>query len=104
MASFGRPPSGTGIIGTVAPQHMFGFETTVMLPLQSGTPELDIRPAYPAELVETLAAAAELGIGGVWLMTTPLQLRAFITGPLRRLRLDQLHSRKLRSFAEVAFQ
>jgi acyl-coenzyme A synthetase/AMP-(fatty) acid ligase/3-hydroxymyristoyl/3-hydroxydecanoyl-(acyl carrier protein) dehydratase len=75
--SLGAPPRGTAIVGTVAAQHMFGFETTVMLPLQSGTPVLDIRPAYPADLVAALAAATQLGIDGVWLMTTPLQLRAF---------------------------
>jgi acyl-coenzyme A synthetase/AMP-(fatty) acid ligase/3-hydroxymyristoyl/3-hydroxydecanoyl-(acyl carrier protein) dehydratase len=77
VKSLGAPPRGTAIVGTVAAQHMFGFETTVMLPLQSGTPVLDLRPAYPADLAATLAAATELGIDGVWLMTTPLQLRAF---------------------------
>ena len=29
---------------------MFGFETTAMLPLQSGTPLLDACPMYPADL------------------------------------------------------
>jgi acyl-coenzyme A synthetase/AMP-(fatty) acid ligase len=77
MASFGRPPSGTGIIGTVAPQHMFGFETTVMLPLQSGAAVLEARPAYPADLAEALTVATRRNIGTLWLMTTPLQLRAF---------------------------
>ena len=77
VKSLGPPPRGTAIVGTVAAQHMFGFETTVMLPLQSGTPVLDLRPAYPADLTATLAAATELGIAGIWLMTTPLQLRAF---------------------------
>lgn len=77
MASLGRPPSGTGIIGTVAPQHMFGFETTVMLPLQSGAAVLEARPAYPADLNEALAVATCRNIGTLWLMTTPLQLRAF---------------------------
>jgi hypothetical protein len=80
MASFGRPPSGTGIIGTVAPQHMFGFETTVMLPLQSGAAVLETRPAYPADLAEALTVAARRNIGTLWLMTTPLQLRAFHRG------------------------
>lgn len=80
VASFGRPPSGTGIIGTVAPQHMFGFETTVMLPLQSGTAVLEARPAYPADLAEALAVAVRRNIGTLWLMTTPLQLRVFYRG------------------------
>ncbi len=80
MASFGRPPPGAAIIGTVAPQHMFGFETTVMLPLQSGTAVLEARPAYPADLAEALTIATGRNIGTLWLMTTPLQLRAFYRG------------------------
>ena len=77
VKSLGAPARGTAIIGTVAPQHMFGFETTVMLPLQSGTPVRDARPVYPADLAEALVDAAGAGIDGIWLMTTPLQLRAF---------------------------
>jgi acyl-coenzyme A synthetase/AMP-(fatty) acid ligase len=80
VRSFGSPPRGAAVVGTVAPQHMFGFETTVMLPLQSGTPVLEVRPAYPADLAQVLAFAAERDIGTLWLMTTPLQLRAFHRG------------------------
>jgi hypothetical protein len=47
LRSFGTPPRGTAILGTVPPQHMFGFETTAMLVLQSGTPLLDARPVFP---------------------------------------------------------
>jgi acyl-coenzyme A synthetase/AMP-(fatty) acid ligase len=77
LRSFGAPRSGAAIMGTVPPQHMFGFETTLMLALQSGTPLLDVRPAYPADLSRAVAAAAALGVREVWLMSTPLQLRAF---------------------------
>ena len=77
LRSFGAPPPGTALLGTVPPQHMFGFETTCMLPLQSGRPVLEARPALPADLPRALRAAASLGIDRVWLMTTPLQLHAF---------------------------
>ncbi len=77
LHSFGTPPPGVAIIGTVPPQHMFGFETTCMLPLQSGRPVLDARPALPADLAHALRTAASLGVDQVWLMTTPLQLHAF---------------------------
>jgi 3-hydroxymyristoyl/3-hydroxydecanoyl-(acyl carrier protein) dehydratase len=56
---------------------MFGFETTAMLAMQSGTPLFDARPLYPADVVHALDAAAACGVKEVWLMSTPLQLRAF---------------------------
>jgi acyl-coenzyme A synthetase/AMP-(fatty) acid ligase len=48
-----------------------------MLPLQSGTPVMTARPAFAADLVDVLEQARERAPGGIWLMTTPLQLRAF---------------------------
>lgn len=77
MRSIASPPPGIAIVGTVPPQHMFGFETTVMLPLQSGAPVLAARPAFAADLDDAIARARTLAPEGVWLMTTPLQLRAF---------------------------
>ena len=77
LRSFGAPPRGAAILGTVPPQHMFGFETTLMLALQSGTPLLDARPVYPADLALAARTAATWGVAELWLMTTPLQLRAF---------------------------
>ncbi len=77
LRSFGAPPPGTAILGTVPPQHMFGFETTAMLVLQSGTPLLDARPALPADLADAVEAAASCGTEAIWLMSTPLQLRTF---------------------------
>ena len=84
LRSFGAPPPGAAILGTVPPQHMFGFETTLMLALQSGTPLLDARPVYPADLAHAVDAAAASGVGAMWLMSTPLQLRAFY-GELKAL-------------------
>ena len=77
LRSFGTPPRDAAILGTVPPQHMFGFETTAMLALQSGTPLFDARPLYPADVAHALDAAAACGVKEVWLMSTPLQLRAF---------------------------
>jgi acyl-coenzyme A synthetase/AMP-(fatty) acid ligase len=77
LRSFGAPPRGAAILGSVPPQHMFGFETTAMLALQSGTPLFDARPLYPADLAHALEAAAACGVEEIWLMSTPLQLRAF---------------------------
>ena len=62
------------MLGTVPPQHMYGLETTVMLPLQNGIAVHSARPLLPADVA---AALAELPAAR-WLATTPLQLRAAI--------------------------
>jgi len=76
-ATFGSPRRGEAIIGTVAPQHMFGLETTVVAPWQCGCAVIASRPRFPADLRALLVRAAGGGITGGWLMTTPLQLRGF---------------------------
>ena len=89
VQSFGAFAAKSAILGTVAPQHMFGLETTIMLPLQSGTPLLPQRPALPGDLQVALSAAQALDRAAIWLVTTPLQLRAFHAagepGPLARV-------------------
>lgn len=63
---------GASIIGAVPPQHMWGLESTVMLPLQSGCAVDSSCPLLPAEI-----AAALAGIQGPrWLVATPAHLRA----------------------------
>lgn len=60
------------ILGTVPPQHMYGLETTVLLPLQWGCRVHVSRPVLPADLRSALAALD----APRWLVTTPLHLRA----------------------------
>jgi acyl-coenzyme A synthetase/AMP-(fatty) acid ligase len=62
------------VVGTVPPQHMYGFETTVMLPLHAGWPVHSACPLLPADLREAHAAVR----GPTLLATTPLHLRAIV--------------------------
>jgi len=84
-----RPDLGMGdaractILGTVPAQHVFGLETTVMLPLQNGAAVHSALPLLPADIA---AALAELP-GERWLVTTPLQLRACVSDRARLPRL-----------------
>ena len=71
--------SGCAVLGTVPPQHMYGLETTVMLPLQSGMGLHPARPLLPADIA---AALAEMPPGR-WLATTPLHLRACVADAVR---------------------
>ena len=63
------------IIGTVPPQHMYGFESTVLLALQSGSALSAEHPFYPADICSAIAAVARPCL----LVTTPVHLRALLS-------------------------
>jgi acyl-coenzyme A synthetase/AMP-(fatty) acid ligase len=64
------------VVGTVPPQHMYGFETTVLLPLHAAASSWCGPAFYPADVRGALAAAAAPAV----LVTTPLQMRALLLG------------------------
>lgn len=65
---------GTAILGTVPAQHMYGFETTLMLPLHGAGAGHAGPVFYPSDIAEALAALPAPRL----LVTTPLQLRALL--------------------------
>ena len=67
-----RPGEAHAIVGSVPPQHMFGLESTVMLPWQSGIAVHTSKPLTAADLESAMRDATP----GTWWMTTPLHLRA----------------------------
>jgi acyl-coenzyme A synthetase/AMP-(fatty) acid ligase len=62
------------LIGTVPAQHMYGFETTVLLALQSGNAFCAERPFYPADICAVVAAAPRPRV----LVSTPIHLRMLL--------------------------
>jgi acyl-CoA synthetase (AMP-forming)/AMP-acid ligase II/3-hydroxymyristoyl/3-hydroxydecanoyl-(acyl carrier protein) dehydratase len=60
------------IVCSVPPQHMFGLEASVMLPIATGLPVLDRRPLLP---LDVRAAFDQAGGPAAWI-ATPLHLRA----------------------------
>jgi len=66
------PPA--AVVATVPPQHMYGFETTLMLPLHSAAAQVAGETFYPSDVAEALASVPERRV----LVTTPLQLRALL--------------------------
>jgi acyl-coenzyme A synthetase/AMP-(fatty) acid ligase len=62
------------LVGTVPPQHMYGFESTVLLALHGGAVLTAERPFYPADVRDALQAAAAPRV----LITTPVHLRALV--------------------------
>lgn len=89
--------AGHAILGTVPPQHMYGFESTVLLPLLSGAAMTAERLYLPADIdaaIERLPAPRTL-------FTTPFHLRAWLANP-DAARIEALVSATAPLSAELA--
>ncbi|MEI7035357.1 AMP-binding protein [Fulvimonas yonginensis] len=62
------------VVATVPPQHMYGIEMSVLLPLLGGVGVHAGRPFFPADVAATLAEVPEPRV----LVTTPVHLRALL--------------------------
>jgi acyl-coenzyme A synthetase/AMP-(fatty) acid ligase len=69
-----RGASGVTLVGTVPPQHMYGLESTVLLPLHNGLALHAARPFYPADIHAALEQVPPARV----LVTTPVHLRALL--------------------------
>ncbi len=74
------------LVGTVPPQHMYGFESTVLVALQSGNALVAERPFYPADVVAVLDACPRPRV----LISTPIHLRALLAADLAAPALDRV--------------
>jgi acyl-coenzyme A synthetase/AMP-(fatty) acid ligase len=63
-----------GIVATVPPQHMYGMELSILLPLISGIAVHADRPLFPADIARAIAEIPEPRI----LVSTPVHLRAMV--------------------------
>ena len=66
------------LVGTVPPQHMFGFESTVLLALHGGVAASHAVPFYPADIVTALRQVPAPRT----LVTSPVHLRALLESGL----------------------
>jgi acyl-coenzyme A synthetase/AMP-(fatty) acid ligase len=62
------------VVGTVPPQHMYGFESTVLMPLSNGFSVVSAPYFYPADICNALQQLPEPRI----LVTTPIHLRSLL--------------------------
>ena len=76
------------VIGTVPPQHMFGFESTVLLPMQSGGALHAGQPFYPADIVSAVKAVSRPRM----LVSTPVHLRVLLASAIELPALDRVVS------------
>ncbi len=66
------------LIGTVPPQHMYGFESTVLMAWRSGNALSHAQPFYPADICQALAAVPAPRV----LVSSPVHLRALLDAGL----------------------
>lgn len=69
-----QPDRPASVIGTVPPQHMYGFETTVLLPLHAPVSSWCGASFYPADIHQALEASP----GPRTLVTAPLHIRTLL--------------------------
>jgi acyl-coenzyme A synthetase/AMP-(fatty) acid ligase len=82
------PGSGYTIIGTVPPQHMYGFESTVLIAMQNECAFESSKPFYPADIERAVNDTPRPRA----LITTPFHLRALLTELESPTRVDLLVS------------
>lgn len=66
------------LLGTIPPQHMYGFESTVLLPMQSSNALHSGHPFYPEDIADALTHTD----GARILVSTPLHLRLLLDAEL----------------------
>jgi acyl-coenzyme A synthetase/AMP-(fatty) acid ligase len=66
--------AGVTLVATVPAQHMYGFESTVLLAMLGGAAVDTERPFYPADIAAALARAARPRM----LVTTPFHLKSLL--------------------------
>ena len=71
--------SNYSIVGTIPPQHMYGLESTVLLPLLSGNALSNAQPFYPADITSALESIPTPRV----LVSTPLHLRLLLDAELK---------------------
>ena len=71
-----HPPC--SVVGTVPPQHMYGFESTVLIAWHNGHALSHAQPFYPADICQALADVPAPRV----LVSSPVHLRALLDSGL----------------------
>lgn len=93
------------VVATVPPQHMYGLETTVLLPLVTGLPVYSGKTFFPHDLQDALRSVPSPRL----LITTPVHLNACVEAGVQWPEVSQIISAtaplstELAARAEVTF-
>lgn len=103
---YGDDHSHMNLVATVPPQHMWGMETSVILPLVARLAISDATPFYPQDIVEAIEVLPE----PVVLISSPIHLETLLKSGVRPKKLARILtataplSRELAASLEDAFQ
>jgi len=86
------------IVGMVPPQHMYGFETTVLLPLHAPASSWCEPAFYPEDVASAVRAVPEPRV----LVTTPLQIRALLRASAELAPIERVISATAPLFPDIA--
>jgi len=86
------------LVGTVPPQHMYGFESTVLMAWQSGNAFSHAQPFYPADICRALAKVPAPRM----LVSSPVHLRALLASGLELPEIEVVVSATAPLSAELA--
>lgn len=92
------PGASAHIVATVPPQHMYGIEMSILLPLFGPFSVHSGRPLFPADVTRALEDIPEPRV----LVTTPIHLRALLRDPQALPRLGAIASATAPLPAELA--
>jgi acyl-coenzyme A synthetase/AMP-(fatty) acid ligase len=87
-AGLGLTASEFNVLGTVPPQHMYGFESTVLLPLAAGGALHPARPLFPGDVQAALEALPAPRV----LVTSPIHIRACVESGVKLPPLEAIVS------------
>ena len=83
---FGQLSERINLVATVPPQHMWGMETSIILPLFQPVAITARTPFYPQDIVDVLNELPE----PVILVSSPIHLEALLKSGLKPERLDRI--------------
>jgi acyl-coenzyme A synthetase/AMP-(fatty) acid ligase len=87
-AAIGGDPDTVWLLATVPPQHMYGMEMSILLPLGGNMAVHAGRPLFPADIASALAELPRPRV----LVSTPVHLRAIVESPQEFPEVDAIVS------------
>jgi acyl-coenzyme A synthetase/AMP-(fatty) acid ligase len=88
------------LVATVPPQHMWGFETSILMPLFSNIAVSHITPFFPQDIVDALESLPEPRA----LVSSPVHVDALLSANVDRIRIHRIFSATAPMSAELARQ
>jgi acyl-coenzyme A synthetase/AMP-(fatty) acid ligase len=76
------------LLATVPPQHMWGFETSILLPLFANAAVSHLTPFFPQDIADALESLPKPRA----LISSPVHLAALLRSGVRLVELDQIFS------------